>query len=160
MMETPALVPTRTAPALTMSSTSRSVRMPPDALTPMLLVEAVAQQLDVLDRGALRPDARGRLDEVHAGLLADLAGHPLHLGRQVAGLDDRLDDHLPAPGVDAVHAHRADDAGELVAHEAELAGEEGRHVDDHVDLVGAALHRLVGGERLGRAACRRRRGTR
>ena len=35
MIATPALVPTLTAPALIMSSTSRSVRMPPDALTPM-----------------------------------------------------------------------------------------------------------------------------
>ena len=35
MMATPALVPTLTAPALTMRSRSAAVRMPPDALMPM-----------------------------------------------------------------------------------------------------------------------------
>ena len=111
MMETLALVPSLTAPAPTMASASAAVRMPPDALTPMARVQAVAQELDVLDRRALRPDACGRLDEVHAGLLADLAGEAFHLVVQVAGLDDRLDDHLPAPGAGAAHAHGAHDAG-------------------------------------------------
>ena len=35
----------------------------------------------------------------------------------------------------------------LVAHEAEVAGEKGRHVDDHVDLVRPAGDGVIGGQR-------------
>ena len=131
-----------------MRSTSAAVRMPPDALMPMRASRQSRSSSTSSTVAPVRAQARRRLDEVDAGLLADVAGEPLQLLVKVAGLDDRLDDHLPAPGVDATHAHRAHDAGELVAHEPELAGEERRHVDDDVHLVGAALDRLVGGQSL------------
>src|SRR5665647_448916 len=64
------------------------------------LVEAVTQQLDVLDRRAAGATACGRLDEVHTRLLADPARQTFHLGSEVTGLDDGLDDDLPPTGID------------------------------------------------------------
>ena len=137
MMATPALVPTLTAPALTMRSTSAAVRMPPEALTPMCASRQSRSSSTSSTVAPVRAQTRRRLDEVDAGLLADVTGEPLELVVEVAGLDDRLDDHLPAPGVDPAHAHLVHDGGELVAHQPELAREERRHVDDDVHLVGA-----------------------
>ena len=150
MMATPALVPTLTAPALTMRS---SVGRRADAarrLDADVRVEAVAEQFDVLGRSPRA--ARAPVDVFTKSTPACsqmLAGEPLELVVQVAGLDDRLDDHLPAARCSRrARAPAWTMPAELVAHQPELPGEEGGHVDDDVDLVRAALHGLVGRQRL------------
>ena len=92
-MRTPALAPTRVAPAATIALICSRSRTPPAALTPTRLADDAAHEHDVADRRAARTEAGGRLDEVGAGGLGQRGRRDLLFVGQQRGLDDHLADH-------------------------------------------------------------------
>jgi len=121
----------------------------PGRVDPHALGKKVAEQLYVLGRGATGCFAGGGLDEVGPRVFHDLADQTFQLLVEVVGLHVGLHQYETPAGVDARHPDRAHHAAQFVAHVAEVAGQHGRDVHHHVDLVGAQRHGLLRAHDLG-----------
>ena len=101
MIWTPELVPMRFAPAARMVSRSSSVRIPPDALTPISGPTVRRISVDIVHRGAVGRESGGCFDEIGAGLFADGASGDLLIVGQQGGFENHFDDRAArVSGVD------------------------------------------------------------
>ena len=145
MMVTPLLVPSRFAPASIILRASPAVRIPPEALTPMVTARRISATSSTVATPPRKPSRS--LHEIGAGLFADLAGREFFVLRQQAHVQDDFEQGFP----------RVDGFGHgayVREHEIAVAGFQRADIHDHVYFARALFHRFLSLEYFD--ACRRR----
>ena len=107
------------------------------------LADHGAHQADIFYGRSTSCEAGGGFDEIASLFQGDLADQALLSVCQVAGFEDHFADHT----VRLADLHHGSD---LAAHERLIAGLQGTHVDDHVDLTCAARDCILRLEKLDR----------